>query len=569
MSTIINDIPNLQTFITNSVLFFFTNIVHLVVVLTILVIWSWKLLALCVLTFPAFAVINTVMGKQIGNLAALRLQKISEAFTLLQDQVSNLRVTRAFLNKVFENRRFTAKFDEIKNILHRHFMVGVFTQQSIGLISFLGPMIVLLYGGYNVIYGLMTVGQLIAFHTYLGQIYGPLGGLINLNLQTRGALIVYDKLDAFLTTPVEPDPPWHVEDFELGHVIAFENVYFEYAFQQPVFESLNLIIPKGVCAAIVGPSGYGKTTILNLLCRYYDPVSGDIWIDDINLKNIHPSTLRHKIGVLEQKPELFAMNVRDNILYGRLDASEEEVIEAAKRAGAHDFILELPEGYDTMVTEGGSNLSGGQRQRLAIARLILKAPPIILLDEPTVGLDVAVKEHLFHYIREMHHYHGATITVVTHELEDVDKLCNHITIIDRGRVIYSGDIEKIRERFHKRAHMIFDIHVESEWTEIQIRDLTERGLSFELEIPPEAIRVTHKEGSKIGIEVDRDAATPASVVAYMVERFGILDLQVKYATIESIIRDIYSGHVSLEGIIHSSQPDEVSLENPAEEEPNE
>jgi ABC-2 type transport system ATP-binding protein len=202
---------------------------------------------------------------------------------------------------------------------------------------------------------------------------------------------------------------------------------------------------------------------------------------------------------------------------------------------------------------------------LAITRLILKNPPIVLLDEPTVGLDVEVKEHLFKYIAEIHNNLEATVIIVTHELEDVDKLCDHITIIDKKHVIYSGDINQIRDRFHQRAHLVFDIRMESEWTEIQLKDLTEKGLSFELDIPPEAIRVTHKEGSRIGIEVNREFATPASVVAYMVERFGILDLQVKYPTIESIIRDIYAGHVTLEGIVQSPLPENPSPDSPAEE----
>jgi ATP-binding cassette subfamily B protein len=292
-------------------------------------------------------------------------------------------------------------------------------------------------GAYFVIQGEITVGTVVAFLGYIGGLFGPVQGLSTVYTTIRKATVSLEEISRILNLQehLGDTPDAHEAENVKGDV-CFENVCFRYQQSgRPLLDGITLQVNAGESVAIVGPSGSGKTTMMALLMRFYDPIEGRILLDGQDLRTLKQSSIRRNIGVVLQDPLLFNDSVRANIAYGRPDASAPDIENAAKAAFAHDFIMRLPEGYDTKVGERGGLLSGGERQRITIARALLKNPPILVLDEPTSALDTESEEAVQNAIDNL--MHGRTIFVIAHRLSTVIN-ADRIIVLKEGRIVESG-----------------------------------------------------------------------------------------------------------------------------------
>ncbi|MBS7649440.1 ABC transporter ATP-binding protein, partial [Candidatus Bathyarchaeota archaeon] len=312
---------------------------------------------------------------------------------------------------------------------------------SIGLVSAAIQILVYLYGGLKAVAGVLSIGDIVAFLLYLSMLNFPLIGLgffvLDYQRASVSAARIFDVLDK------EPEVKDQIEAIDLKNVegyVKFENVTFGYDHNKPIIMDVSFEVKPGERVAIVGPTGSGKSTLIKLIPRFYDPTSGRILIDGVDIRSVKIKSLRKNVGIVHQDVLLFAGTIKDNITYGKLDASMNEVIEAAKAAGIHDFITSLPKGYETNVAERGVTLSGGQRQRIAIARTLILNPKILILDDPTSNLDAETESMVVEALKKL--IEGRTVFIVTQRLSTL-KLADRIMVLDNGRIVEEGTHEEL------------------------------------------------------------------------------------------------------------------------------
>jgi ATP-binding cassette subfamily B multidrug efflux pump len=366
-------------------------------------------------------------------------QKLDRLNTVLQENIAGIRVVKAFVRADFENQRFEAANEDFTE---RNIRVMTFMSTMTPVLTIfvnIGMVIVIWSGGLQSIQGDLSVGQIVAFTNYLLTTMGPLTMMTMLSNTWASGFASAQRLnEVFDTVPEVEDMPGAlpVPDYIQGR-IGFEDVCFHYngSSDTTVLEGVSLVAEPGQTVAILGATGAGKSSLVNLVPRFYDPVSGKVTLDMMDLREVQQESLRARIGVVPQETVLFSGTVRDNIRYGRMDASDEEVIEAAKAAQAHDFILQLEHGYDTHIEERGVNLSGGQKQRIAIARALLIEPQILILDDATSSVDVETETKIQSALQSR--LHKSTTFVVAQRISTVLN-ADKIVIIDQGRLVAQG-----------------------------------------------------------------------------------------------------------------------------------
>ncbi|MER3406471.1 MAG: hypothetical protein C4289_15970 [Chloroflexota bacterium] len=311
-------------------------------------------------------------------------------------------------------------------------------------LSALGPALVLWYGGAQVINGLLTIGELLAFTTYVARLFGPVSAFANMNVQLQQALAAFDRVQEYLELQTEiRDRPGAIELPPVRGRIEFRDVSFAYSPERPVLKHISFTVEPGQLVALVGPTGAGKSTVVNLIPRFYDPDEGCVRIDGYDLRDVTLSSLRRQIATVDQETFLFNMTILENIRYARPEATFDEVVEAAKAAYLHDFIMSLPEGYETMVGERGVKLSGGERQRLAIARAILRNPRILILDEATSSLDSIAESYIQRALEPL--MRGRTVIAIAHRLSTILS-ADKILVLQQGELIESGTHRELLAR---------------------------------------------------------------------------------------------------------------------------
>lgn len=400
-------------------------------------IWLTLIIFACI---PLLMIISSVLRKRMHD-AFLDSRKASARINAaLENSISGIRTTKAFTNSAAEEEKFEEGNREFVSARSRAYdAMGRFFSSTKFVTDILN-VIVLIAGGIFLYKGSIDFADYSAFFVSISLFLNPLNTLINFVEQYQDGVTGFSRFLEIMDTPPEKDPDGAKDVDRLSGGITFKNVSYGYDDKTDVLKNIDLNIKDGETFALVGPSGGGKTTICHLIPRFYSLKSGEIDIGGTDINRITMQSLRENIGIVQQDVYLFNSSMRDNILYGRPDASEEEVIAAAKRANIHDYIMSLPDGYDTVVGERGVRLSGGQKQRLAIARVFLKDPPILILDEATSALDNTTEILIQNSLEEL--CHGRTTVVVAHRLSTV-KNADRIAVISGGRVAEEGSHDQL------------------------------------------------------------------------------------------------------------------------------
>ena len=438
MSHVTSDATLVHGVITQTILQVLGQVLTLVGGVTVIFLMNWKLALLTLVVAPPIGLLGQRLGRRIRDISRVTQEAQGEAVGVLQESIAEVRVVQAFTREEYEAERFHSKLLYMFAKTMERAKITSIMFPLIGFLGFGSSIVVLWFGGHEVANGELTTGQLVAFLLYLGMVAGPIGGLAGQWGSIQSAFGAADRIFALLDTVPDirdaPDAVALPADGLAGE-IRFENVAFTYGEGPLVLDGVTTIFPPGQTTALVGPSGAGKTTLVNLVGRFYDPVAGSIAVDGRDLRTVTIRSLRSQIAVVPQEPILFADTIRENIRYGRLDAAPAEIDAAAEAANAKEFITRLPKGLDTVVGERGVRLSVGQRQRVAIARALLRDAPILLLDEATSSLDneseFLVQQALDRLMR------GRTTIVIAHRLSTVER-ADRILVLDRGRIVEEG-----------------------------------------------------------------------------------------------------------------------------------
>ncbi len=443
MSRVTNDVGVLQNAIVNGAIGIFYELVTLLGALIYLFIIDFKLTLFVLLALPLITYVLKFFNIKIRKASRKVQIKLADISHVLEETLSSIKVVKSFGREEYEFERFSAENDENFRARVRSEQYGASLTSIIEFITAVSFTAILWYGGYEVMNGYIKVSELIAFFTLLLTIMNPLSSLSKLSTTLQQALAAAERIFELMAidNPVLKEKNNEVLTNVVGN-LEFRNISFAYNQGEEILKDIDFEIKPGEVVALVGPSGAGKTTIADLIPRFYEPTKGQIVLDGKDIKEIDLVSLRTQIGIVPQETILFSGTLRNNIRYGRLEAAEEEIIEAARAANAHDFIFKLPNGYDTVVGERGVGLSGGQRQRIAIARAILKNPRILILDEATSALDteseVLVQEALNRLMK------SRTTLVIAHRLSTI-KNADKIIVLSNGKIVETGTHNQLME----------------------------------------------------------------------------------------------------------------------------
>lgn len=451
MSYITNDVAALQAALVDSLIELVTESAILVGSLVLMFYLDWKLSLVTLIVVPLIGQAMKIFGRKIKVSGALIQERTADITSLLQERISGVRVVKSFAREDYEIERF----QDQNNLNFKANMKSVqLTSLLTPTVEFLAAVIVsviLWFGGYQVVNGALTAGSLVAFLTYAVNLANPVKRISRVYGTINKAMAAADRVFSVLDTAEElKDKPNAVTMPKIKGNVTFEHVSFAYKPGTYVLHDLNLTAQSGQIVAFVGPSGAGKSTIANLIPRFYDVTEGSIKIDGMDIRDVKIKSLREQIGIVPQETMLFSGSVMDNIRYGRLNASDEEVIEAAKAANAHNFITQLTDGYETKIGERGITLSGGQRQRIAIARAILKNPRILILDEATSALDTESEEIVQEALDKL--MVGRTSFVIAHRLSTIVG-ADKIVVLDEGRVKECGTHQELMKTGGLYSHL--------------------------------------------------------------------------------------------------------------------
>lgn len=435
ISRITNDVNILHATVTDGVTGFLKDILTIIALVAVVFYNDWLLATVSLVIFPVAIVPLARFGKKIRGFSRRSQVQMGAMTTLLQEVLTGQPVVKSFCQEQREKERFSAENKALFRTLMKRYRIRALSSPMMETLGGMGAAAAIYVGGSRVLGGEMTPGAFFSFIAALGMLYEPIKRLNKLNLVIQEGIAAAERIFQILDEEPEvkevegarPLPP-------IANSIEFRNVSFSYE-EEPILKEINVEIKKGEVIAIVGESGGGKTTLAHLIPRFFDPSQGSVLIDGIDLREVTLKSLRSQIAMVTQHTVLFNDTVRNNIAYGRPGASMEEIVAAAKAAHAHGFIEALPQGYETVIGEGGVKLSGGQRQRLCIARALLKNAPILILDEATSSLDSESEEEVQKALETL--MHGRTVIIIAHRLSTV-RNAGRILVLKGGRIVEEG-----------------------------------------------------------------------------------------------------------------------------------
>ncbi|NLW09541.1 MAG: ABC transporter ATP-binding protein [Firmicutes bacterium] len=436
VSRVINDITLIQSSLSVGLfqtVFYSAELVGIVVITFYL---HWRLAFLAFIVFPLAVLVASRVGRLIRTMSRLAQEKTADLAAILQETLAGIRIIKAFTMEEQEEDRFRQKNEANFQANLRSVKASALLTPLVEFFFLLAIVVVLWYGGREVILGKLTVGELIAFFGYIAMTTSPINRMTQQFSLFQQSFAAADRVFEILDQEPEiREAPDAVVLPKIRGEVVFSGVSFAYPKGEVVLSDINLHVQPGEIVALVGPSGAGKTSLVNLIPRFYDPLAGSIFIDGHDIRKIRLSSLREQIGLVPQDPILFGVSIKENISYGRVGATDEEIVAAAKAANAHEFIMKFPDGYDTVLGERGLTVSGGERQRIAVARALLRNPSILILDEATSALDVKSEQLVQEALERL--MKGRTAFIIAHRLSTI-QFADRIVVLDQGRIVEEG-----------------------------------------------------------------------------------------------------------------------------------
>ncbi|MCK6221082.1 ABC transporter ATP-binding protein/permease [Staphylococcus capitis] len=452
ISRVINDVEQTKDFILTGLMNIWLDCVTIIIALSIMFFLDVKLTIAAIFIFPFYILTVYFFFGRLRQLTRVRSQALAEVQGFLHERVQGMSVIKSFAIEDNEAQNFDHRNSHFLKRAFQHTRWNAYSFAAINTVTDLGPIIVIGVGAYLVINGAITVGTLAAFVGYLEQLFGPLRRLVSSFTTLTQSFASMDRVFQLMDEDYDIKNGIGAQPIEIKKgQIDLKNVSFKYNDNElEVLHDINLTINKGETVAFVGMSGGGKSTLISLIPRFYDVTSGEILVDGNNVKDFLTVSLRNQIGLVQQDNILFSDTVKENILLGRPDATDDEIVEAAKMANAHDFIMNLPEGYDTEVGERGVKLSGGQKQRLSIARIFLNNPPILILDEATSALDLeseAIIQEALDVLSK-----DRTTLIVAHRLSTTTH-ADKIVVMENGQIVETGTHQELIQKQGAYEHL--------------------------------------------------------------------------------------------------------------------
>jgi subfamily B ATP-binding cassette protein MsbA len=435
-SRLTNDVSSVRTALTDALPDSITVTFSLIGSVVLMIVLNWRLSVIVFVTVPVVTLLTRYFGNKIRKLSRGIQDELANSTAIAEDALGAIRIVKAFAREVYEVSRYSEAVEELFKTSRRKILLSSLFWSGIGSMFMATLVIIFWYGGREVLAGRLTPGDLVAFIFYAFAIARSISQMSRLYTSINTAVGASDRIFELLEEVPEvedqagaqPLPPVNGE-------VCFDGVTFSYEDDREVLREISFDIDAGQTIAVVGPSGAGKTTLVNLIPRFYDPQAGEIRVDNINIKSVQKKSLREQIAIVPQDVHLFGTSIKENIRYGRLDASDGDIEAAARDANAWEFIEKLPMGLDAMIGEKGVKLSGGQRQRLAIARAILKNPQILLLDEATSSLDSESEAQVQDALERL--MKNRTTFIIAHRLSTVQN-ADRILVLDGGKIVQDG-----------------------------------------------------------------------------------------------------------------------------------
>ena len=456
ISRIMNDVTMLQGSVTHALIRTLRDFFSVIGLIGVIFFMDWRLALVSMLFLPMAAVPIVVFGKKFRRISTTYQTKIGEATSQLHETIAGVRIVKAFGMEQFEKQRFGAKMQGIMDTLMMETKYSCLSHPMIEFLGGIGMAMIIWFGGTQVLQGNSTPGSFMSFLTALIMLYEPVKGVSKINTTIQQGLAASTRI--FTLLDLQPDIREAAEAVVLKPFkssIVFADVSFHYENNETVIKHLNLRVNRGEVLAVVGPSGSGKTTLANLLPRFYEVSEGAVRIDDVDIRQATFASLRSQMALVTQQTILFNDTVRNNIAYGRPDCPEEKIIEAARSAFALDFIMELPQGFDTIIGESGARLSGGQQQRISIARALLKDAPILILDEATSALDTESEREVQKALENL--MQNRTTIVIAHRLSTIQN-ADRIIVLKDGQLVEEGthgELLALRGEYSGLYHLQF------------------------------------------------------------------------------------------------------------------
>ncbi len=454
MNRVSNDVDNIDNVVTGTLTTILTNVVMILTTVVAMFVWNWRLALISLVIVPFMVLPLGPVGRRMYDIRKKTREQRDAIESITQEtlSISGITLIKSFAREAFEKSRFYDVGTRLMKLEIRLAMVGRWFLASVTAMVIVGPAIVWMGGGWLAVQGMLDVGVIVAFIGYIqGRLYGPAAALVGVQVQIVSALAVFERIFDYLDQPTEEYAPAGATELrDIKGDVRFDHVTFGYNPDRTILDNVTFHIEPGQLAAFVGPSGAGKSTITQLVPRFYDPQAGAVSVDDHDVKTVTLESLRRDIGIVTQETYLFHDTIAANLRYAKPEATDDELIAAATSANIHTFIASLPDGYNTIVGERGHKLSGGERQRLAIARVLLKNPRILILDEATSALDShneAAIQSALEIVME-----GRTSMVIAHRLSTI-RSADVIFVIEGGRIVESGTHDVLLARNGAYAHL--------------------------------------------------------------------------------------------------------------------